>query len=61
MKSWAAFAGERIGSGDERRRELAGGEGVEGTEAAGEFDGGQAALAIESAEKIRGGAFPSTD
>jgi len=37
------------------RRELAGGEGVEGAEADVEFGGGQAALAIEPAEKIGGG------
>lgn len=52
MKSRAALAGERIGSGGERRRECAGGEGVESTEAAGEFGGGQAALAVEPPQKI---------
>jgi len=41
-----------------RRAELAGGEGVEGAEAGGEFGGGQAALAVEAAEKIIGGLFP---
>jgi len=33
-------------SGVQGRTELAGGEGVEGTEAGGEFGGGQAALAL---------------
>jgi hypothetical protein len=32
-----------------RRAELAGGEGVEGAEAGGEFGGGEAALAVEPA------------
>src|SRR6267142_230983 len=40
-----------------RRTELAGGEGVEGAEAGGEFGGGQAALAVEAAEKIVGRLF----
>ena len=40
------------------RRELAGGEGVEGAEAGGEFGGGQAALAVEAAEKIVSGLLP---
>jgi hypothetical protein len=39
------------------RAELAGGEGVEGAEAIGEFGGGQALLAVEAAEKIAGGPF----
>src|SRR6267142_3178229 len=39
------------------RAELAGGEGVEGAEAGGEFGGGQAALTVEAAEKIVGGLF----
>jgi hypothetical protein len=34
------------------RAEFAGGEGVEGAEAGGEFGGGQAALAVEAVEKI---------
>src|SRR5260370_5784279 len=42
----------------QRRAELAGGEGVEGAEPGGEFGGGQAALAIEAAEKIIGWFFP---
>jgi len=58
VKGRAVFAGERIGSGGERRREFAGGEGIEGAEAGGEFGGGQAALAVEPAEKISGGAIP---
>src|SRR5260370_8066290 len=39
----------------QRRHELAGGEGAE---AGGEFGGGQAALAVEAAEKIGDGGFP---
>jgi len=54
----AAITGERIGSGCEGRRELAGGEGVEGAEASAEFNGSQAALAIELAEKILRRLFP---
>jgi len=53
VKGRAALAGERIGSGGERRREIAGGGGVEGAEAGGEFEGGQAALAIEPADTSR--------
>jgi len=41
-----------------RRTELAGGEGVEGAEAGGEFGSGEAAFAVEAAEKIGGGGFP---
>src|SRR5258708_28373782 len=56
VKGRAALAGERIGGRWESRRELAGGEGVEGAEAGGEFGVGQAALAVEPAEEIwRGG------
>src|SRR5713101_4651739 len=40
------------------RAELAGGEGVEGAKAGGEFGGGQATFAVEAAEKIGGGGFP---
>ena len=40
------------------RRELAGGEGVEGAQAGGKFGGGQATLAVEPAEKISGGSLP---
>jgi hypothetical protein len=40
-----------------RRAELAGGEGVESAKARGKFGGGQAALAVERAKKILGGAF----
>jgi hypothetical protein len=58
VKWRAALAGDRIGSGGERRREFAGGEGVEGAEAGGEFGGGQAAVAVEPAEEITGGAIP---
>src|SRR5258708_32223894 len=53
-----AFAGERIGGWGKERRELAGGEGVEGAEAGGEFEGGQATLAVEPAEEIGGGSLP---
>ena len=56
VKGRAAFARERIGERWGQRRELAGGEGVEGAEAFGEFSIGQAALAIEPAEIIAGGA-----
>ncbi len=51
VKRGAAHAAG-IGNGGDRRAELAGGEGVEGAEAVGEFGGGQAALAVEPAEKI---------
>jgi len=56
VKGRAAFAGERVGGGD-WRTELAGNEGVESAETRGKFGGGQAALAVERAEKILGGAF----
>jgi hypothetical protein len=52
----AAFAWERVGGGD-WRTELAGGEGVESAKACSKFGGGQAALAVERAKKIPGGAF----
>jgi len=52
LKWRETFAGERADSGGERRRELAGSEGVKGAEAFGEFGVGQAALAVERAEKI---------
>src|SRR5690348_2389292 len=39
------------------RRELAGGEGLEGAQALVEFGGGQAAFTVERAEKVGGGAF----
>jgi len=58
VKGRAALAGERIGSGGERRGELAGGEGVESAEAGGEFGVGQAAVAVEPAEEIGSGAIP---
>jgi hypothetical protein len=48
-------------SSGQRRAEFAGGEGVEGAEAAGEFGGGQAAFAVEAAEKIVGGLFAFLD
>src|SRR5437762_6179415 len=40
------------------RAELAGGEGIEGAEAGGEFGGSQAAFPVEAAEKVGGGGFP---
>ena len=49
MKWRAAFAGERIGEGRQRRRELARDERVERAEADGEFGVGQAALTVEPA------------
>jgi hypothetical protein len=39
------------------RAELAGSEGVESAKACGKISGGQAAFAVERAEKILGGAF----
>lgn len=39
------------------RAELAGGEGVKGAEAGGEFDGGQALVAVEGAEEIARGSL----
>lgn len=45
-----------MGWGGERGAEFAGDEEVEGAEAAGEFVGGDAALAMEPAEKVRSGA-----
>ena len=58
VKRGAAFAGERIGEGRQRRRELAGDEGVEGAEAGGEFGVGEAAPAVEAAEEVLGGGLP---
>ena len=58
VKGRAAFAGERIGERWEQRRELAGGEGVQGPEALGKLEGGQAAVAIELAEKVLRRLFP---
>jgi hypothetical protein len=47
----------RIGSAGQRRRELAGGEGVEGAEAASEFGIAQPALTVKPSQKVDGGAF----
>jgi len=58
VKWQATFAGQWIGSRGEGRGELAGDEGVEGAEAGSEFGVGEAALAVEPAEKISGGAIP---
>jgi len=49
-----AAAGEWLVGPRQRRHEFAGGEGVEGAEAGGEFGGIQVALAVEPAEKIIG-------
>jgi hypothetical protein len=43
--------------GGERGAEFAGGEGIEGAKAAGEFTGAEAALAVEPAKKVQGVAF----
>ena len=48
---------ERVGGGGERGRQLAGGQGIQGAEAAGEFGGGYAALAVEGAQKVFCGRF----
>lgn len=48
----------RRSGGGQRRRQLAGSEGVEGAEAAGEFGGGQLAFTEERAEKVVGAALP---
>jgi hypothetical protein len=53
LSSW-----RRIGGPGGRRRELAGGEGVEGAEAGADFGVGQAAPAVEPAEEILGGGLP---
>ena len=44
-----------LGGRKQRRRELAGGEGIEGAEAGGEFGVGDAARAVEPAEEVLGG------
>src|SRR5258708_10163189 len=43
------------------RAEVAGGEGIQGAEAGGKLDVGQAALAVERPEKIRGGGIALLD
>ena len=53
LSSW-----RRIGSAGERRGELAGGEGVEGAEAEGEFSVGEAAVAEEPAQEVFSGGLP---
>ncbi len=50
----AAFAWVGIGGRGEGGAEFAGGEGVEGAEAGGEFPARQAALAVEAADVVRG-------
>src|SRR5947209_20098083 len=55
------LVGRWLGDRNYGRAKLARGEGVEGAEADGEFGGGQAALAVEAAEKIVGGLFPFLD
>src|SRR6266404_4843475 len=52
------LVGRWLGDRNYGRAKLARGEGGEGAEADGEFGGGQAALAVEAAEKIVGGLFP---
>src|SRR5882672_1798205 len=52
------LVGRWLGDRSYGRAKLARGEGVEGAEAGGEFGGGEAALAVEAAEKIGGGRFP---
>src|SRR6266852_8897060 len=51
------LVGRWLGDRSYGRAELAGGEGVEGAEAGGEFGGGQAAFSVKAAEKIVGGFF----
>jgi hypothetical protein len=57
-RTFCAFFAPRAFQSGQGRAELAGGEGVEGAEAGGEFGSGEAALAVEAAEKIGGGGFP---
>ena len=52
VKREAAFARKRVGGGGKRRREFAGGEGIEGAEAGGEIGVGKSALPIKPAEEI---------
>lgn len=54
LKGRAAFPRNRSGNSSNGRAELACGEGIEGVETRGKFDGGEAALAKEPAQKIRG-------
>jgi len=54
-KTWAAFAADGGVGVEDGRGELAGSEGVEGAETVVEFGEGEAALAVEPAEKIGGG------
>jgi len=54
LKGRAAEAGSGVGGGVEDGTEFAGGEGVEGTKACGEFGGSELAVAIETAEEIVG-------
>src|SRR5258706_16485264 len=51
---WLSGRSLPAGQAGQRRRELAGGEGVEGAEAGGGFGIGQAALGVEGAEGISG-------
>src|SRR5437899_6666054 len=55
---WPGGHGQPAGQAGQRRRELAGGEGVEGAKARAKLERGQTALAVEPAEKILGGALP---
>src|SRR5260370_8868079 len=54
-KAKAAFAAEGGGGVEDGRGELAGSEGVQGAETGVEFGGGDAAFAVEPAEKMGGG------
>src|SRR5260370_21095535 len=58
MMSTPCLGGNGSSGVKQRRAELAGGEGVEGAEAGGEFGGGEAALAVQAAEEIIGRFFP---
>ena len=57
ISNFYLLVGRWLGGPRQGRRELAGGEGVEGAEAAGEFASSQLALAEERAEKIFGAAW----
>jgi hypothetical protein len=56
ISNFYLLVGRWLDDRSQGRAELAGGEGVEGAEAAGEFASGQLAVAEERAEKILGGA-----
>src|SRR5260370_25304568 len=58
MMSTPCLGGNGSSGVKKRRAELAGGEGVEGAEAGGQFGGGEAPLAVEADEKNGGGGLP---